>query len=67
MVPPIHAMAAWKGPLHLVCGSADPVSGRHVLEQAITLLPSAAVTELDGIGHFPQSEAPLAVAAAVRG
>ena len=29
--------------------------------------PRAEVTELAGVGHFPQSEAPRAVAAAVRG
>jgi pimeloyl-ACP methyl ester carboxylesterase len=60
------ALADWDGPLHLVWGLDDPVSGRHVLERAITVLPHAEVTELPGVGHFPQSEAPQAVAAAVR-
>ena len=59
-------MADWDGPLHLVWGLDDPVSGRHVLERAITVLPHAEVTELRGVGHFTQSEAPEAVAAAVR-
>ncbi|CAM2836219.1 hypothetical protein H7J50_27135 [Mycobacterium intermedium] len=48
-------------------GLDDPVSGRHVLQEAVTLLPRAEVTELPGVGHFPPSEAPGAVAAAVRG
>jgi pimeloyl-ACP methyl ester carboxylesterase len=61
------ALADWDGPLHLVWGLDDPVSGRHVLEQATAVLPRAHVTELDGVGHYPQSEAPQAVAAAVRG
>jgi pimeloyl-ACP methyl ester carboxylesterase len=60
------ALAAWDGPLHLVWGLQDPVSGRHVLDQAIAMLPRAAVTKLEGVGHFPQSEAPGDVAAAVR-
>jgi pimeloyl-ACP methyl ester carboxylesterase len=61
------ALANWTGPLHLVWGLDDPVSGRHVLELATKALPHATVTELAGVGHFPQSEAPAAVAAAVRG
>ena len=60
------AFANWDGPLHLVWGLDDPVSGRHVLDKAITVLPHAEVTELHGVGHYPQSEAPQAVAAAVR-
>jgi pimeloyl-ACP methyl ester carboxylesterase len=61
-----NALANWNGPLHLVWGLDDPVSGRHVLEQATRVLPRATVTELAGVGHFPQSEAPQDVAAAVR-
>ena len=60
------ALAAWQGPLHLIWGLDDPVSGRHVLEQATRMLPRAMVTEFDGVGHFPQAEAPEAVAAAIR-
>jgi len=60
------ALADWEGPLHLVWGLDDPVSGRHVLEKATAVLPNAELTELLGVGHFPPSEAPHAVAAAVR-
>jgi pimeloyl-ACP methyl ester carboxylesterase len=60
------ALTAWEGPLHLIWGLDDPVSGRHVLELAIPNLPRAVVTKLDGVGHFPQVEAPEAVAAAIR-
>jgi pimeloyl-ACP methyl ester carboxylesterase len=60
------ALATWDGPLHLVWGLDDPVSGRHVLELAVKIMPDAEVTELAGVGHFPSSEAPQAVAAAVR-
>jgi pimeloyl-ACP methyl ester carboxylesterase len=61
------ALANWPGPLHLVWGLADPVSGGHVLELAVKVLPRATVTELADVGHYPSSEAPDAVAAAVRG
>jgi pimeloyl-ACP methyl ester carboxylesterase len=61
------ALADWTGPLHLVWGPEDPVSGRHVLRQATAVLPRAKVTEIAGVGHYPQSEAPRAVAAAIRG
>jgi pimeloyl-ACP methyl ester carboxylesterase len=60
------ALADWDGPLQLVWGLDDPVSGSHVLEQATAVLPHAEVIELVGVGHYPQSEAPQAVAAAVR-
>jgi pimeloyl-ACP methyl ester carboxylesterase len=60
------ALAAWDGPLHLIWGLDDPVSGRHVLELAIQRLPRAAVTKLDGVGHFPQAEAAEAVVKAIR-
>lgn len=60
------AMAAWDGPLHLVWGPDDPVSGAHVLAAARVLLPRALVTELPGVGHFPMSEAPAESAAAIR-
>ena len=36
------------------------------LEKATAVLPHAELTELHGVGHFPPSEAPQAVAAAVR-
>jgi len=60
------ALSAWDGPLKLVWGLDDPVSGRHVLEEARILLPRAEVVELPGVGHFPQHEAPREVAEAVR-
>jgi pimeloyl-ACP methyl ester carboxylesterase len=60
------ALTAWDGPLQLIWGLDDPVSGRHVLEQATKVLPRAVVTALDGVGHFPQAEATEAVATAIR-
>jgi pimeloyl-ACP methyl ester carboxylesterase len=60
------ALADWDGPLRLVWGLDDPVSGGHVLEAAAGVLPRAEVTKLAGVGHYPQSEAPQAVSDAIR-
>lgn len=60
------ALEEYDGPLQLIWGLDDPVSGKHVLDIARTRLPKAVVVELDGVGHFPQSEAPVEVAAAIR-
>ena len=60
------ALAEYEGPLQLIWGLDDPVSGKHVLDIARTRLPKAVVVELAGVGHYPQSEAPVEVAAAIR-
>jgi pimeloyl-ACP methyl ester carboxylesterase len=60
------ALQGWQGPLTLVRGQADPVSGRHVLERAREVFPQATVVALPDVGYFPQSEAPEAVASAIR-
>lgn len=48
-------------PLKLIDGADDPVSGRHMAARYRELVPSADVTLLEGIGHYPQVEAPEAV------
>ncbi len=52
-------------PLRLVNGPEDPVSGRHMAERYRALGPHADVVLLEGIGHYPQVEAPEAVVAAL--
>jgi pimeloyl-ACP methyl ester carboxylesterase len=52
-------------PLLLVDGTADPISGAHMVERFRALVPDAPVVELPGIGHYPQLEAPAEVLAAV--
>ena len=51
-------------PLALIDGAADPISGAHMARRYQQLVPAADVTLLDGIGHYPQLEAPAAVLAA---
>lgn len=48
-------------PLKVIDGADDPVSGRHMAARYRELVPSADVTLLEGIGHYPQVEAPQAV------
>ena len=61
------ALFGFDGPVQLIWGMTDPVSGRHVLELARPRLPKARIVELPKVGHFPQSEAPAEVVAAIRG
>jgi pimeloyl-ACP methyl ester carboxylesterase len=50
-------------PVALINGSADPVSGAHMVARFRELgLPLAYLAELPEIGHYPQMEAPEAVA-----
>ncbi|HEY4177608.1 MAG TPA: alpha/beta hydrolase [Kofleriaceae bacterium] len=62
----LDALTAYAGPLQLIWGLADPVSGKHVLEALRPLVPNARVDELDGVGHFPMCEAPNRVIDALR-
>lgn len=48
-------------PLRLINGPLDPVSGAHMVARYRELVPKPDVVMLDGIGHYPQVEAPQAV------
>jgi pimeloyl-ACP methyl ester carboxylesterase len=52
-------------PVRLIDGLADPVSGAHLVARYRELMPRPDVIELPGVGHYPQLEAPAAVAAAI--
>ena len=45
-------------PLQMINGPLDPVSGRHLANFFQNLLPQAKVDILEGVGHYPQDEAP---------
>jgi len=52
-------------PIRLIDGPADPVSGRHLAERYRQEVPQADVVLLaNGIGHYPQLEAPSETVAA---
>lgn len=59
------AVRDWPGRLDLVWGMRDPVAVPAVLDGLRELRPSAPVTELADVGHYPQIEAPARLAAAV--
>lgn len=52
-------------PLALINGVDDPISGRSIVRRWRELLPEAPVLELEGVGHYPQLEAPAQVLAAL--
>lgn len=52
-------------PVRYVWGPEDPVSGPSILEALRDRVPDPDVVELDGIGHYPQLEAPARVAKAL--
>ncbi len=48
-------------PIRLINGPVDPVSGVHMTERYRELISDPDIVLLEGIGHYPQVEAPQAV------
>jgi len=53
----VGALVASHVPRMLICGAADPVSGRHLAERYRELVPDPDVVVLEHVGHYPQLEA----------
>lgn len=53
-----NAVIRYEGPIALIWGLADPVSGPAVLDIVRKRLPQAEIRGLDGVGHYPAWEAP---------
>ncbi len=62
----LNALADTKIPLQLVWGTDDPVAVIEMGRELHRRLPHADYRELDGVGHFVPTEAPLEVAEAIR-
>jgi haloalkane dehalogenase len=60
----LEVATGFEGPAAIVWGERDPVLGR-ALRGAAAALPRATVTRVPA-GHFPQEEAPLPIAEAIR-
>lgn len=60
----VGALQAGVVPLRLIDGAADPISGAHMAARYRELVPAADVNLLEGIGHYPQVEAPRQVLSA---
>jgi pimeloyl-ACP methyl ester carboxylesterase len=48
-------------PTRLINGTADPISGRHLADHYAKVIPNPDIVLLEGIGHYPQVEAPAKV------
>ena len=57
----VGALTAARCPLALINGSADPVSGAHMVARWRDVVGAGHIAELAGIGHYPQVEAPQQV------
>jgi pimeloyl-ACP methyl ester carboxylesterase len=60
----VGALVEAKVPRRLIDGLVDPVSGAHLVARYRELVREPDVVELPDVGHYPQVEAPDAVAAA---
>lgn len=58
----LDALTGAKIPLQLINGSADPVSGAHMVARYRQLVGDANIVELPAIGHYPHMEAAADVA-----
>ncbi|QNH08080.1 alpha/beta hydrolase [Ectopseudomonas composti] len=57
----VTAMQATALPMRVIDGAFDPISGAHMVARYRELIAHADTVLLDGIGHYPQLEAPAAV------
>ncbi|NIF16556.1 alpha/beta hydrolase [Pantoea sp. Cy-639] len=48
-------------PLRLINGAVDPLSGAHMVERYRQVVPAPDTVVLQGIGHYPHTEAPVQV------
>jgi pimeloyl-ACP methyl ester carboxylesterase len=54
----VAAMQETKVPMRVVDGAVDPISGAHMVVRYRELIEQPDTVLLDGIGHYPQTEAP---------
>jgi pimeloyl-ACP methyl ester carboxylesterase len=59
----VAAMQRGGVPLRVIDGAVDPISGAHMVARYRELIPEPDCVLLDGIGHYPQTEAPQQVLA----
>lgn len=54
----VAAMQAGDVPMRVIDGALDPISGAHMVARYRELIGNPDTVLLDGIGHYPQTEAP---------
>lgn len=57
----LKALQEAKCPIRLINGLADPISGANIVDLYLKVIPKPDCIQLEGIGHYPQVEAPEAV------
>jgi pimeloyl-ACP methyl ester carboxylesterase len=57
----VAAMQQGGVPLRVIDGAVDPISGAHMVARYRELIPQPDTVLLEGIGHYPQTEAPCQV------
>lgn len=57
----VAAMQASRVPMRVIDGAFDPISGAHMVARYRELIENPDTVLLDGIGHYPQLEAPAEV------
>ncbi|MBV8062992.1 MAG: alpha/beta hydrolase [Nevskia sp.] len=62
----VEALQRSRVPLRFVCGKLDPVSGMRMVQRYRELVPNPDVVVIQGVGHYPQLEAPDEVLQALR-
>jgi len=59
------AIETHPAPLHVIWGDLDPVAVWPMAERVVSVRTDAALTRLDGVGHYPMVEAPARFNAAL--
>lgn len=59
----VAAMQATAVPMRVIDGAVDPISGAHMVARYRELIAEPDTVLLEGIGHYPQTEAPAQVLA----
>ncbi|GAA5188684.1 alpha/beta hydrolase [Ferrimonas gelatinilytica] len=54
----VNALSTCPVPLMLIDGTKDPISGESLVTRFRQLCPNAELVTLEGVGHYPQLEAP---------
>ncbi len=54
----VKVMQETKIPMRLINGNADSISGKHLADKYISIIPNPDVIHLKEIGHYPNFEAP---------
>ena len=61
----VGALQTCQVPMQIINGADDPISGRHMVQRFTEVVGDKPIISLEGVGHYPQLEAPRAVSDAL--